>query len=138
MTMTMTMSPAVAGQSLPVGARERDPFDDVDDGPVRVEDHEVALPQLGDRLDDEGAAHVRGGTGVGRQLVDVERHQQSAGRCAGLGRHRRVSGLHDSEERTLVDTELDVPLLIGHHVQPEQRPVEGDRDADVGDAEVRK
>ena len=54
----------------------------------------------------------------------------------GRRRDRLVTAPDQREEAVRTDAELGVPAVVDEHFEVEQRPVERDGAADVGDAQV--
>ena len=78
-------------------ALQRHPLDDVDDGAVRVDDHEVPLSELDGQLDDDLEPERVGASGDGRRIVDLERDQDSARSVTRPRRHGLVPGPNERD-----------------------------------------
>ena len=73
------MSAAEYRQAGEVAAFQWHPLDDVDDGAVGIDDHQVPLAELDRQLDDDVESERVGTRRDRRRIVDLERDQDSAG-----------------------------------------------------------
>lgn len=129
---------AVAHEAASVVGVEVDPLDHIDHRTIRVGHHEVPLAELTHRLEDEPAAELVSDRRHGVDVVDLERHEQTARPGSGLDGNGLVARLHEGEPDFAGAAELRIPAVVHEDLEVEEAPVEPRRPFHVGHAEVGK